>query len=467
MRRLSALDASFASLDSPSTPMEVGMACTFDPATAPGDWSIGDIRRTVEERLPLVPPFRRRLVDVPGRFHRPVWIEEPRFDLDRHVRPQEMPPSAGTSELADLSAEIIGKRLDRNRPLWEMRLVEGMEDGQAAAVTKVHHAAIDGVSGAEATVRLLDFEPSPEPVLPDDEWEADPEPQSSSLVADAMGELGRLPGEAARHLSRTAKAGLQFWRHARQAAGERLPAPFAGPRTSINRPLTGRRSVAYTKVELPAIRPLRDLGTTVNDIVLALSAGALRRYLGRRGERPDHPLVAAVPVSVRTDDEGGAMGNRLSGLLVDLATEVDDPIERLRRISAGARTAKERDQMLGPDAVSSLAELAPPALLTTLSAMDDKLGLSGHLPPLCNVVVSSFPGPAEPLYFAGAKMTAAYPLGPLVPGSGLNITVQSYLDTLWFGLVACPDVIYDVGEVAADLDGALEELLDGAAIAAT
>ncbi|MGQ0802817.1 MAG: WS/DGAT/MGAT family O-acyltransferase [Actinomycetota bacterium] len=460
MQRLEGLDASFVYLDTPTTPMQVGMTCVFDPATVPGGYSFGKVRRLVEDRLDLVPPFRRRLVGVPGNLHRPVWIEDSEFDLDQHLHRRSLPAPAGPRELEDFTAEVISHPLDRSRPPWEMHIVEGLADGMVAAVTKMHHAAIDGVSGAELTANLLDIGPEPAPVEPPVRpWQPEPAPSPLALVGDAVRELLRQPVVAASTLARAVGAVARLRSHNRRPDTTPPPGPFSAPRTCLNAPVTGRRHVAFAHVSLDDVRQIKDLaGTTVNDVVLAVCAGALRRHLEDHGGYPDRSLVAAVPVSVRTGDHEGAMGNRLSAMLVDLATTVDDPAARLGAIAEGARAAKEQDRLLGPETLSELAGLTPAPLLAAMGALEARFGVTGRMPPVCNLIVSNFPGPPTHLYCAGARMVAAYPMGPVGLGTGLNITVQSYLDTLWFGIVACPDAVPDSERLPGCLVDALGDL---------
>lgn len=461
MERLAGLDSSFVYLENEATPMQVGMTCVFDPSTAPGGYSFARLRRLIEDRLPLVAPFRRRLVEPPGHFHRPVWVDDPDFDLDQHLHRATLPAPGGPRQLEEFAAEVIGRPLDRSRPLWEMHVLEGLAGGMVGVVTKLHHAAIDGVSGAEITANLLDPEPDPEPVTAmDSSWEPEPVPSPFALARDAVRELARLPVEIASGVARTAAAALRLRRHNRHQQTSCPPGPFGAPRTCCNGRLTGRRHVAFTEIALDDVKEIKEAaGVTVNDVILALCAGAVRGQLEDHGGHPEQSLVAGVPVSVRTEDERGTMGNRLSAMLVDLATTVDDPVLRLQAIAAGSRAAKEQDRVLGPDTVSQLAGMTPPAVLAAIGGLESRLGLLERMPPVCNLIVSNFPGPPLPLYCAGARLAAAYPMGPLGVGTGLNITVQSYLDTLWFGIVACPDTVPDPAALPGRLACARDELI--------
>jgi diacylglycerol O-acyltransferase / wax synthase len=460
MERLDGMDASFVYLDTPATPMQVGMTCVFDPSTTPDGYSFAKVRGLVEDRLHLVPQFRRRLVEVPALLHRPGWTEDPEFDLDQHLHRTRLPAPGGSTELEQFSADVISRPLDPRRPPWEMHVVEGLDGGMVGAVTKMHHAAIDGISGAELTASLLDLEPEPAPVAPPDApWTPAAPPSRPALAAGAVGELLRQPVVAGSVLARTARAAVRLFRHNRRPETTPPPGPFAAPRSSYNGPVTAARHVSLTQVDLDDVRQIKDrAGVTINDVILAACAGALRGQLQDHAGCPEQPLVAAVPVSVRTEDADAATSNQLSAMLVELGTTIDEPMARLQAIAASSRAAKTQHQVLGPDTLSQLADLTPPALLAAMGALESRFNVLGRIPPACNLIVSNFPGPPFPLYCAGSRMVAAYPMGPLGLGTALNITVQSYLDTLWFGIVACPDVVPEPWTLADGITDAAHDL---------
>ncbi len=460
MQRLDGMDASFVYLDTPAAPLQVGMICVFDPSTAPGGYSFATVRRLVEDRLHLIPPFRRRLVEVPAQLHRPGWIEDPDFDLDQHLHQARLPAPGGITELQQFAADVFSRPLDPGRPPWDMHIVEGLEGGMVASVTKMHHAAVDGVSGAELTATLLDLEAEPRPVAPPDApWKPAPLPTPLAVAARAVRELLREPAAAASVLARTARAALRLVRHNREPETTPPPAPFAAPRCAYNAPLTGARHVSLAQVALDDVRQIKDaVGVTINDVILAVCADAVRGHLAAHDGVPGQSLVAAVPVSVRTGDQTETSSNRLSAMLVELGTTIDDPIARLRAIAASSRAAKTQHHVLGPETFSQLADVTPSPLLATIGALESRFNLLGRIPPACNLIVSNFPGPPFPLYCAGARMVAAYPMGPLGIGTALNITVQSYLDTLWFGIVACPDVVPEPWTLADGITHAVQKL---------
>jgi WS/DGAT/MGAT family acyltransferase len=465
MQRLTGFDAAFFHVETGGTRLHVGQTCVFDPSTAPGGHSFEAVRQLIADRLHLVPPFRRRLADIPLRLHHPVWLEDPDFDLDYHLRPAALPSPGGAAELAAFTADVMGRPLHRDRPPWEMYVVEGLEGGMVAGVTKVHHAAIDGLSGAEITANLLDLSPEPATTLPEPPWQPD-RVSALDLGRAAVGELIHRPRSVARLASRTVGSALALRRHNRSEGASPPPAPFTAPRTSLQTTLGAHRRVAFTEASLDKVKEVKNtFGGTVNDVILAMCAGALRTLLAARGEHPERSLVAAVPVSVRTEEQRGTMGNKLSAMLVSLASTIDDPVERLRAIGVGSAQAKAQDKVFGVQELGEWAEVLSPGLVSRGARFASRLKLLERMPPLHNVIVSNFPGPPFPLFFSGSRMVAAYPMGPVMDGAPLNITVQSYMGTLFFGLLACRDAVPDVWDAAQYLDDALDELSKAAVTA--
>jgi WS/DGAT/MGAT family acyltransferase len=467
MQRLTGLDAVFLYMETPANHMHVASTCVFDPSTVPGGFSFEKVKALIDNRLPLLPPFRRRLVEVPFGLHHPLWIEDPDFDLDYHVRRAGLPTPGGDSELAEFAASVMAKPLDRSRPLWEMYVVEGLEHGYIATVTKTHHAAIDGVSGAELTVSLLDLSPDVMVLKPEeDSWRADRVPSDLELVGWALQSLSRQPLAAVKAVRRTGAMALNLRRRNRQPDVTPPPAPFAAPRTSLNVSITPHRRFAFTEVTLDHIKVVKNaLGGTVNDVVLALCSGALRQYLADRGEVLDADLVAMVPVSVRSEEQKGTMGNRVSSMLVGLASSIDDPVERLHAISAGTQRAKDQDKAIGADVLGDWAEFAAPALAARAARLASSLRVAERGRPMYNVTISNVPGPNFALYSAGARMVAIYPMGPIADGVALNITVMSYMGTVYFGLVACREVVPQLDDIARYLGKALAQLLEASGAA--
>ena len=460
MQRLTGLDATFLYLETPTNHMHVASTCIFDPSTVPGGYSFDKVRELVRDRLPLLPPFRRRLVEIPFQLHHPLWIEDPDFDLDYHIRRAALPAPGGEQELAEFAGEVISRQLDRRHPLWEMYVVEGLENGLIATVTKTHHAAIDGVSGAELTVNLLDLQPEPSPTPEEDPpWRPDRIPTDVELVGFALSSLSRQPLRMAKTLRRTTEMALSLRRRNRTPDVTPPPAPFSAPKTSINTSITPHRKFAFEQVSLDEAKMVKNkLGGTVNDVVLALCSGALRSYFTGRGETLDSDLVGMVPISVRTDDEKGAMGNRVSSMLVSLASTIEDPVERLHAITEGTQGAKDQDKAIGADTLADWTEFAAPAVAARAARLYSRMRLADRHRPIFNVTISNVPGPNFPLYSAGARMVAMYPMGPVADGAALNITVMSYMGTMFFGLNGCKETVPDVWDIAHGIRAAMDEL---------
>jgi WS/DGAT/MGAT family acyltransferase len=448
-------------METPSIHMHVASTAIFDPSTVPGGYSFEGVKQLVEERLPLLPPFRRVIKSIPFELHHPLWLEDPHFDLDYHVRRAALPAPGGPTELAEFAAEAMSRPLDRNRPLWEMYVVEGLENGMIATVTKVHHAAIDGVSGAELTVNLLDLQPEPAPVPePETPWEPDRIPSDMELVGYAISSLVRQPVLGFKAIRRTVETVLNTRRRNRQPDINPPPGFFSAPRTSINCSITPWRRLAFTEVSLDDIKMVKNaLGGTVNDVVLALCSGALRQYFAERGETLESSLQAMVPISVRTEEQKGTMGNQVSSLLVSLASDIEDPVERLHAISQGTTGAKEQEKAISAATLTSeWAEFAAPALAARAARLYSRTKIADRTRPLFNVTISNVPGPNFPLYSAGARMVAMYPMGPIMDGGALNITVMSYMGVVHFGLVGCRETIPELWRIADGVDAAMEEL---------
>ena len=465
MKRLTGLDAAFLALETSSSHMHVASLGIYDPSTAAGAFTLERLTKAYSGRMHLAPPFRRRLANVPLGLHHPLWIEDPDFDIHNHVRHTAIPSPGGPEELANLVGRLVAQPLDRSRPLWEIWLIDGLEGGNVGLLSKVHHAAIDGASGNELIVALLDLSPEIEDRGSDD-WVPDHSPSDLELLTYAASSLARQPVRVAKALQRTASAALAVRRLGQESNAPVLPpAPFAAPRTSLNAALTPRRSYAYTSLDLRQVKAVKHaLGCTVNDVVLGICGGALKRYLEDRGEDPESPLVAMVPLSVRSDDERDTMGNRVSAMLTSLATDVDDPADRLDVIHTCMAEAKNQQSAIGADTLQEWTEFAAPALLGRAARFYSRMHLANSHRPLFNVTISNVPGPPFALYSAGAKLLANYPIGPIFDGGGLNMTVMSYLDQLDFGLLACPDVVGDIWGLADDLHEALAELVEATGV---
>ncbi len=497
MARLTGLDGAFLALESPTTHLHIMGAMVFDPSEVPGGLGFRRIRALVAERMSLVPPFRMRMVEVPFGLQHPTLVDVDDVDLDYHVRRVSLPSPGGTAELEALVADVAARPLDRSRPLWEFHVVEGLEGGRIGLVSKVHHAIIDGVSGADVLAAFVDLSPDPTPrplfappggtglrrrrsgapeVTGADDADGGgdgAEPGDEDAVRAPSGlpgelerlrsSLGALPAQVdavARTVVRTVQTARTLSSRNRDVQGTLPPAPFQAPHTSINGAISPHRRVSFADLPLDDIRRVSGVfGGTTNDIVLATTAGALRTFFASRHEEPDTSLVALVPVSVRTEAEQGALGNRVSAMLVSLATGVADPVARLGRIREGMAAAKEQSRAVGPDVYSAWAEAAFPAVATRLSRLVTNLRVFDHVAPVFNLVVSNVPGPDVPLYLAGARMTSLHPIGPIMEGVGVNVTVFSYLDAVHVGIQACWDLVPDVSVLGRAMEASLAELV--------
>jgi diacylglycerol O-acyltransferase len=470
MQRLTGMDASFLYLETPSNHMHVAATAVFDPTTVPGGYSFEKVCELVESRLHLLPPFRRRLLTIPFELHHPLWIEDPDFDLEYHVRRAALPAPGGEAELAEFAEQVMARPLDRDRPLWEMYVVEGLEHGHIATVTKTHHSAIDGVSGAELTVNLLDLSadapPTPPPDVP---WKPDRIPSDLELFTYTLNSLARSPVRGFKAARRTVNTALNLRRRNRSAGVQAPPAPFSAPRTPLNVPISPHRRFAFTEVSLDDVKMVKNaLGGTVNDVVMTMCSGALRSYLDGKGVHPDRSLLAMVPISVRTEEQKGGMGNRVSSMFVSLASDIDDPVERLHAITEGTRHAKEQEKAIDAGTLASdWVDFAAPALAARAARLLSRMQGGGRIGPMANVTVSNVPGPSFPLYSAGARMVAMYPMGPILDGSALNITVMSYMGSMYFGLMACREAVPDVWDIAHGVNAALDELKKASDVPAT
>ena len=462
MQRLTAFDAGFLYMETPTLHMHTLKISVLDPSTVPGGYSFERVKEVLTSRLHLLPPFRRRLVTVPLHLHHPVWIEDPDFDIDRHVHRVEVAPPGGMREFSELCSRVASTQLDRSKPLWELWVVEGLEHGHVGFVAKIHHAAADGVAAAAMLASVLD--PSPEigdPPPPERPWRPDPVPTNRELLRDALrvwlGTMANVPS-----LLRRTATGLRAVVRRRRTAEVSPPIPLVGtPKTSFNRGLTANRHFVMTSMSLTDVKDVKEaFGVTVNDVVLAVCAGGLRRYLERRDELPVRSLVAGVPVSTRAGqpDDGVYRANVVSNMFTSLCTDIEDPGERIRRINEVTKAAKDVHNALGADMLMDWIELTPPGPFRAWMRLYSGLNLADRHRPAINLVVSNVPGPREPLYIAGAKLAAIYSMGPILEGIGLNVTVWSYLDELGFGIVACPEIMPDLWDLVVDMHDALEEL---------
>jgi diacylglycerol O-acyltransferase len=455
--RLSGLDATFLYLETPKNQLHMTGLLVFDPSTMPGGYSFDKMRAFMGSRLAHSPAFTRKIINVPFGIDHPVWVDDEDFDLAAHVHRVGCPAPGGTRELSELAGEIAGIPLDRNRPLWDMWFVEGLERGYVGLVAKMHHATIDGVSGANLMMHLFDLEPEPVEPAPV-EHHFDRRPGDIELFARGLLARVRRPLLLPGNVADTAK-GLLNLAMRRRAGTPSMATPFTAPSTPFNKAITPHRSVAYSRVSLDQVRAVKDaLGTTVNDVILHLTATSVARWLDKQNAKLDRPLIAGVPVSTRGDDAVSMGANLISAMFVSLATDIADPVERLRAIHEATKGAKEDYKAIGADALQNWAEFSGPRLFGLAMRLYSQMELADRHPPALNFLVSNVPGPPVPLYFAGGLLKGLYPMGPIFDGMGLNVTVLSYLDEIGFGFVACRELVPNLWEMADGVSAALDEL---------
>ena len=455
--RLSPLDVSFLYLEEPTTPLHVGGVVVGQAPESGFDH--GRLVSLIQDRIALVPRYRQKVRWVPGRIANPVWVDDEEFDVAYHVRRSALPRPGSDAQLRDLVGRIMSRPLDRNRPLWEMYLVEGLSGGRFALLTKTHHAMVDGAGAVDIGQVILDVEPDPQrPAAV--RWTPRKEPSDIDLVAGAVSEIVRSPA-AAIDAVRSGAVDVRETteRVLRRAAGLASAAlTIARPPSSnpLNAPIGEARRFGMSAMRLDDFKAIRrHHGGTINDVVLAIVSGALREWMMTRGESVSSrsQVRALVPVSVRSGEESS--GNHIAAFLVDLPVGEPQPVVRLHRISYEMEQLKSTGQMVGAQALVGIAGFAPP----TLHAMGARV--AGDLSRrVANVVITNVPGPQTPLYVAGAELLGAYPVLPLVKGMALTIGLTSYNGGVFFGLNADRDAMDDVDVLTACLSEAMDELLD-------
>ena len=459
MQRLSGLDASFLYLETAKQPLHVCSVLELDTSTTPGGYTFDRLRDELSLRIKGMPEFREKLADSPFNLDHPVWVEDNDFDVDRHLHRIGLPVPGGRRELGEICGHIASIQLDRSRPLWEMWVIEGVDGtdarkgGRLALMTKVHHAGVDGVSGANLMSVLCSTEPDAPPLEP---VEGPGGVNPIQLAADGLFRFATRPLHLATVLPRTVASVIETVRRAR--SGQAMTAPFSAPKTAFNDALSGHRNVAFVQLDLEDVKKVKNrFGVKVNDVVMALCAGVLRQFLIDRDELPEEPLVAMVPVSVR-DRSDRAGRNQVSGMFARLETHVTDPAERLRAIADANSVAKEHTSAIAATLLQDWSQFTAPAVFGIAMRVYSTLRLTGTRP-VHNLVISNVPGPQMPLYFLGAEVKAMYPLGPIFHGCGLNVTVMSLNGKLDVGLISCPELLPDLWDLADDFAVGLDELL--------
>jgi len=450
VEQLAPMDASFLYFENASMPQHVLGVMVLDAAGSA--FTKEGFRKVLEDRLHLLPAFTRSLVEVPLHLDHPYWVREHDVVLDEHLYFDTCPAPGDLRALGALVGEIGTGLLDRSRPLWEIHVVDGLEGGQVALVAKLHHATLYGAAGADMMANLLDLEPTVGVVESPPEQPAEEHPSTVSLLTKAGVHALRRPAVAVQGVLGAAK-------RVGSLPGAALASVRTPPRSILNGQLTPPREAAFATLDLEQLKAVKNAyGVKVNDVVLAAVTDALRGYLLARGELPKKPLVATVPMNLGAGQAAGT--NKIANLLVPLPVLTHDAVERLHQVAAASQGQKDATESLGPEALSRVIAFVPPLLVKSGSAVFDRLRLQKLLPPLLSLVVSNMQGPPIPLWCAGAQVTAVYPMGPLIPSSGINVTVLSNMGKMDVGVLCCPDLVPDVWEIVEALPGAVQRLLD-------
>jgi WS/DGAT/MGAT family acyltransferase len=471
MRQLSGLDASFLVLETNEAPMHIGAAVLLDPSTRGGGLSFDDFREFLTSRIGAIPIFRQKLREEPTGLGKPYWVDDPDFDLDRHLQRAEIPEPGGWRQLRALMEWEFSQPLDRSRPLWQIIFAEGLgavrglPEGCAVLISKVHHAAIDGLSGAEILAALFDLSPDAPAPPPETGWSPEAPPGTLALLSRAGRNLAAKPGEITRTVRHTLKGAVRAGAARALARVEPPPSPFTAPRCRLNAPVTGERVWDGVVLSLEGIKEIKNAaadatmeGATVNDVVLTVCSGALRRHLAELGELPEEPLVAMVPVSVRPEEARSAMGNQVTAMLVSLATDLEQPGERLAAIRHASNRSKIYQQALGAETLTDYTRFLPFSLGGLATRLYSRMHLSRYHKPIFNLVITNVPGPQVPLYMAGARMLAHIGAGPIFDGMGMILVIFSYAGSLAIGVTSCRSILPDASVFTRHLAASYGEL---------
>jgi diacylglycerol O-acyltransferase len=452
VERLSGLDAFFLYLETPTQPLNVCCVLELDTSTVPGGYTYGRFRAALAKSAAALPEFRMKLADNQLNVDHPVWVDDEKFQLERHLQHVGVPAPGGRRELAEICGYIAGLPLDRDRPLWELWVLQGGANSDAIVVMlKVHHALVDGVAGANLLAHLCSQRPdapAPRPV--------GGAGGGNPLQIAVSGLLGfaRRPLRLATVVPATILTVARTVLRARE--GRTMAAPFSAPSSPFNGSVTRYRNIAYSQLDMRDVKRVKDhFGVTLNDVVVALCAGVLRRFLLAHGE-PEQPLVATVPVSVHgKSDRPGR--NQTTWMFCRVESQISDPAERIRAIAAGNSAAKDHTTAMGPTLLHDWTQFGGPTMFGAAMRLLARIPINRSA---YNLILSNVPGPRHQLYFLGCRVNTMYPLGPLIGDAGLNITVMSLNGELGIGILGCPDLLPDLWSMADEFPDALKELLE-------
>jgi diacylglycerol O-acyltransferase len=461
--RLTALDTSFLHLEDDSAHMHVASVMLFDGDPPPHD----ELIAAIESRLHLVPRYRQKLAFVPFGQGRPRWVDDPHLNLSYHVRKTALPAPGSEEQLRALAGRVLAQQLDRDKPLWEIWVVEGVEGGCFALVCKTHHALVDGISGVDIVTVLFDLSPEPsEPAEPERRWLPAPTPSRTQLLSEALLERATVPTEIARSVRAIFRAPRQIAEGLRDSLVGVGAKAWAGmnpaPPSPYNCSIGPHRRFTWVRTELGDVKAIKNsLGGTVNDVVLATVSGALGRHLHRRGETlSGRELKAMVPVSVRAEEDRGALGNQVAAMMAPLPVWCEDPARRLEIVNESMAGLKDSGQAVGAQVLTQLSGFAPPTIMTQASRLMARQRMF-------NVVVTNVPGPQMPLYLMGHELRELFPMVPLARNQALGVAIMSYNGKMNFGLVGDYDAMHDLDDLADDFQASLAELADVAGVAVT
>ena len=464
MKQLSGMDTTFLYLETPNSPMHVGGVTIYEPEKPGTPFDFNKYRDFIESRLHLVSTFRERLVGAPLKLDYPYWVEDPNFNLNFHIHHMALPQPAGWLELRKLAEQIFAKPLDRSRPLWELTFIEdlkikGLTQGSFAMVSKVHHAAIDGVSGAGMLAAILEPTIKPQKFEEKKPWHPKPLPSELGMISSASLNVLRQPVKFIKFLPNAIKSATRVGALRIIKGVELPPSPLTAPRTRFNVPVSSNRSWDAALFSLEQIKRLKNAaGVTLNDVVLGICSIALESYLSEKNEIPKKSLVAMIPISIRQESQTGTSGNQVSAMTVSLETKEKNLLNRLKKIKQNSVSAKMYNQAIGVKTIMEYYDTVPFALGSLASRLYTYTAMAKRHNPLFNVVITNIPGPQIPLYMNGARLQGNYGCVPILDGIGIILTMFSYAGTFSISVTTCKEIMPDVENFMNHVKSAFESL---------